>query len=238
MAQQPASTLGFIREGLVDEKGQPKRGFLKYLQQVTTAVSYLTPLGIKPTAPIVGASKTIGGATANLSASGTLPSASLTGAITGPQVGFTLDEVPDGTKRFAVINATSLNGVALVDSANLAIINLADTAHQNKILDNVSDGVTYQRFSRIASGVTTLATTSIGSGSSNLNTGSAPGTLATDTILWSLGGAPGSGYSASAAGSLYILAYATAGNVNFYVGNSTAAPIIPGAQTVNWQVIR
>ena len=144
MAQQPASTLGFIREGLVDEKGQPKRGFLKYLQQVTTAVSYLTPLGIKPTAPIVGASKTIGGATSNLSATGTLPSASLTGSITGPQVGFTLDEVPDGTKRFAVVNAGSLNGVALVDSANLALINFADTAHQNKILDNVNDGVTYQ----------------------------------------------------------------------------------------------
>ena len=238
MAQQPASTLGFIREGLVDEKGQPKRGFLKYLQQVTTAVSYLTPLGIKPTAPIVGASKTIGGATSNLSATGTLPSASLTGSITGPQVGFTLDEVPDGTKRFAVVNAGSLNGVALVDSANLALINFADTAHQNKILDNVNDGVTYQRFTRVASGATTLATTSINSGSSNTSSATATGTLPTDTILWSLGGAPASGYGSASGGSLYILAYVTANAVNFYVGNNSAGPVVPGAQVINWQVIR
>jgi hypothetical protein len=56
----------------------------------------------------------------------------------------TLANISDATGRYAVTNAGSLNGVASVDSANLALINFA-SAHTNKTQDYLPDGTTYQR---------------------------------------------------------------------------------------------
>lgn len=230
MANKNVSTLGFIRTAIVDNKGIASRDTVKWLQKIETKTNAaLTVLGIDPEAPISGTNKTIGGTTQNLSENGTLPTGALEGTVAPGQVGFTLDEVPDGITRFAV---------GQVDTAHLAIINFADAQHQNKTLDSINDGVTYQRFTRVASGATTLATGAIGSGASAVSTAGAAGVLATDTVIWSFSGGPVSGYAASATGSLIVFAYVLSGSVNFYVANSFLAPITPGAQVVNWLVIR
>lgn len=51
-----------------------------------------------------------------------------------------LANVPDGSGRYAVVNAGSLKGVASVDSANLALIDFSQTGHTNKNLTNIPDG--------------------------------------------------------------------------------------------------
>ena len=239
MANKNVSTLGFIRVPIVDNKGTASRDTVKWMQKIETKTNAaLTVLGIDPEAPISGTGKTIGGTTQNLGEDGMLPTDALTGTVSPGQVGFTLDEVPDGTARFAVINGAGLKAVATVDAENLAIINFADAAHENKILDNIADGVTYQRFSRIASGQTSLSTGSISGGAALVSTDTFAAVLSTDTIVWNLASAPAAGYAAATAGSLYIMAYVTTGNVNFYVGNPTGSPIVAAAQKVNWQVIR
>ena len=223
--------MAFASVPIVDKNGSASWNMLQWFIKIETKTNKaLTTLGINPNAPIAGTGKTVGGVTANLTPNGLLPSSSVTGMIPSSQVtGFTLQTVPDGTTRFAVTQ---------IDAAGLALINFADVAHQNKILDNINDGTTYQRFTRVASGQTALGTGLIASGAAATATSIATGTLTTDSIQWSFASAPAFGYAASATGSLYVLAYVTAGNVNFYVGNSTSAGITPAAQTINWVVIR
>jgi hypothetical protein len=234
---KPTPISGLLQNPIVDKNGAPTIFMNRWLQKIETMASTsLTVLGINPNAPIVGTSSTpaaLNSKTQNLSSEGTLPTSSLTGSVGSNQVGFTLDSVPDGTKRFAVINAGNLNGVALVDTANLALINFADITHQNKILDNINDGITYQRFMRVAKGQVALPTGLIASGSSATSTTAATGVLATDAIEWAFASAPATGYA-----SLSIIAYVTAGNVNFQIGNPSAGSITPGAQTLNYVVIR
>ena len=231
--------MAFASVPIVDKNGSASWNMLQWFIKIETKTNKaLTTLGINPNAPIAGTGKTIGGVTQNLTINGLFPTTSLMGTVAPPQVGFTLDAVPDGVIRYAVDNGPGLFGVALVDAANLALINFADVAHQNKILDNINDGTTYQRFTRVASGQTALGTGLIASGAAATATSIATGTLTTDSIQWSFASAPAFGYAASATGSLYVLAYVTAGNVNFYVGNSTVAGITPAAQTINWVVIR
>lgn len=229
------STLGIIRAPLIDKSGLPVRAFSNWLQKIETKTNAaLSLLGINPETPIVGTSKTIGGVTQNLAADGTLPTGALTGSVGEQQVGFTLDAVPDGATRFAVKNGAGLEGVAQVDAAKLAIIDFL-SAHLNKILDNIGDGVTYQRFSRIASGQTALGTSLIAGGGNNVVTVSAPGALATDTPAWGFSGAPAAAYLN---GSIIVLVYLTAGNINFAQVNPTAGNVTPAAQSVNWQIVR
>lgn len=235
MANKPTPTLRFTSSPVVDKSGIVSRDFLKWIQDTNTRVKgALGFLGLNPNAVIVGTGKTVGGATANLTASGLLPTASLTGSIPSSQVtGFTLENVPDGIDRFAVKNGAGLKGVASVDAANLALINFADVAHLNKILDNVNDGVTYQRFTRVASGQLALPTGLINAGASTTATAAAAGVLATDAIEFSFATSPAAGYA-----SLTVIPYVTAGTVGFFIGNPSAGGITPSAQTVNYAVIR
>lgn len=231
------SPLTFLQGPLQDKKtGLPTWNFQQWVQKIENMASAsLTVLGLNPNSPIAGSSNTLGtinGKTQNLTPNGLLPSSSLSGPVGPTQVGFTLDSVPDGVTRFAVVNGAKLSGVALTDAANLALINFA-SAHLNKILDNINDGVTYQRFTRVGSGQLALPTGLIAAGGAAFSTVAVAGVLATDAIEWAFSGAPAAGYA-----SLSIIPYVTAGNVNFQIGNPSGGGITPGAQTVNYVVIR
>src|SRR5208283_1538742 len=233
MTAKPPSTLGFAQAPIVDNKGNPSWNMLQWLIKINTKVdTSLTTLGINPNAPIGGSTNTLGAInnkTQNLTPNGLLPSTSLSGPVGPTQVGFNLDQVPNGTTRFAV---------AQVDAANLPIINFADAAHQNKILDNVNDGVTYQRFTRVASGQAVISTGLISGGGDSITSVVAAGVLTTDTVLWSPNGPPTNGYAPNTNGSLFIWVYPIAGGVDFYVGNPTSGNLTPGTLTINYQVIR
>jgi hypothetical protein len=51
-----------------------------------------------------------------------------------------LDNVPDGSGRFSVVNGAGLKAVASVDGANKALIDFSQGGHSNRNLDNVPDG--------------------------------------------------------------------------------------------------
>lgn len=92
-----------------------------------------------------------------------------------------------------------------------------------------------------ASGTATLGTSAIASGASaTVVTVSAANVATTDVINWGFNSDPTgvTGYVPSANGMLTIIAYPTAGNVNFKVCNNTNASITPGAITLNWRVNR
>lgn len=237
MTTKPASTLGFAQAPIVTKEGNPSWNMLQWFVKIETKTNAaLTTLGINPNAPIAGTGTTVGTVTSktqNLTTNGLLPTGALTGSVSGTQVGFNLDEVPDGAARFAIGNGAGLKGVASVDAANLALINFADVAHLNKILDNVNDGVTYQRFTRVASGQLALPTGLINAGASTTATAATAGVLATDSIEFSFATSPAAGYA-----SLTVIPYVTAGTVGFFIGNPSAGGITPSAQTVNYVVIR
>lgn len=92
----------------------------------------------------------------------------------------------------------------------------------------------------IASGSTALNTNPISSNACDtVVTTSAPGVLATDTIV-STPNADISGVTGYTGtnGILTIYPYPTSGNVNWHVCNWTANPVTPGAVTLNWSVRR
>jgi hypothetical protein len=93
----------------------------------------------------------------------------------------------------------------------------------------------------IASGSQALGTGAISSGAcaSPISVG-ATGVLTTDTILANFNGDPTAvtGYIPSTSGMLTIIAYPSAGTVNFKVCNNTASSITPGAITLNYRVVR
>lgn len=51
-----------------------------------------------------------------------------------------LDNLPDGSGRFSVVNGAGLKAVSSVDGANKALIDFSQGGHTNKNLDNVADG--------------------------------------------------------------------------------------------------
>jgi hypothetical protein len=93
----------------------------------------------------------------------------------------------------------------------------------------------------IANGTVPLGTTAIASGAcatvisiANANV------LLTDIVDAGFQGDPTGvvGYAPTTTGILVIYVFATAGNANFKVCNTTASPITPGAVTLNWRVAR
>jgi hypothetical protein len=115
----------------------------------------------------------------------------------------------------ALANTTSVNGTTIPASSTLV--------------------------SKIASGTASMPTSSIASGAcSSAVTVAATGVATTDVIQATPNTDPTAvtGYAPSASGSLYIVAYPTANNVNFKVCNNTAAAITPAALTINWRVAR
>lgn len=110
----------------------------------------------------------------------------------------------------------------------------------------LSDGTNYLVFPAgntftIASGTSALGTSAIGSAAcATVVTTAGVGILTTDTVTASFNGDPTAvtGYVPLTAGMLTIIAYPTAGNVNFKVCNNTTSSITPGAVTLNWRVVR
>jgi hypothetical protein len=93
----------------------------------------------------------------------------------------------------------------------------------------------------IASGSQALGTTLITSGSkSTILTITAAGVLATDNVMLDFNTDPSgiTGYAPSATGMLTIIKWCSAGAINIYQYNNTAASITPGAVTVNYRVVR
>ncbi len=90
----------------------------------------------------------------------------------------------------------------------------------------------------IASGTAALGTAAIAATNcATVVTVGATGVATTDSIAFSLN-ATATGYTSATGSGLNILAVPTAGNVNFYVCNPTAASITPAAATLNWRVLR
>jgi hypothetical protein len=95
--------------------------------------------------------------------------------------------------------------------------------------------------STIASGTSALATGAISSATcATAVTTAATNTATTDVVSWGFNGDPTAvtGYVPLVAGMLTIIAYPTAGNVNFKVCNNTSSSVTPGAITLNWRVVR
>lgn len=93
----------------------------------------------------------------------------------------------------------------------------------------------------LASGATAMGTSAIGSATcATAVSPAAIGVLTTDVVNWSFNGDPTAvtGYIPSASGMLAVIAYPTAGNVNFKICNNTSGSITPGAITLNWRVVR
>jgi hypothetical protein len=97
----------------------------------------------------------------------------------------------------------------------------------------------------VASGTVTLGTAAISSAAcatavtGTASLGSVSNVATTNTVKWSYSGDPTSvtGFAPSATGVLRIVAYPTAGAVNFKVCNDTSGSITPGsALTLNWIV--
>ncbi len=98
----------------------------------------------------------------------------------------------------------------------------------------------------IASGSLALATSAISSAScqavtaGSVNSAVATGVVTTDVISYTPNASLSAvtGYAPSTSGGLRIIAYATAGYVNFDVCNESGSSITPGAVTLNWRVSR
>ena len=93
----------------------------------------------------------------------------------------------------------------------------------------------------VASGTSALGTSAISSGAcASAVTTAAANALTTDVVGWGFNGDPTgvTGYAPATTGMLTIIAYPTAGDVNFKVCNNTSASITPGAITLNWYIQR
>jgi hypothetical protein len=93
----------------------------------------------------------------------------------------------------------------------------------------------------ISGGTVALGTASVPAGGcAPAVTSSASGVAVTDTIIYNTSTDPTvvNGYRPSSSGSLYIWAFPAANNVSFVVCNPSAAPITPGALSLNWKVMR
>lgn len=93
----------------------------------------------------------------------------------------------------------------------------------------------------VASGSQAMGTSAISSGTcASVVPASASGVATTDIIIATPSADPTgvTGYAVAAGGSLYIVAYPTANNVNFKVCNPTSGSLTPAALTMNWKVVR
>lgn len=93
----------------------------------------------------------------------------------------------------------------------------------------------------VVAGTSSLGTGAIASGvCASVVTTTAANVVTTDVIGWGFNGDPTgvTGYKPTTNGMLTIIAYPSAGNVNFKVCNNTSASITPAAITLNWSVVR
>lgn len=121
------------------------------------------------------------------------------------------------------------------------------TLATNQSIDVYSDGTNYFTargrgpVSFSVAGTSAMGTGAITSATcATVVTTTATGVLTTDIVTASFNGDPHAvtGYIPSTAGMLTIIAYPSAGNVNFLVCNNTSSSVTPGAITLNWRVAR
>jgi hypothetical protein len=117
------------------------------------------------------------------------------------------------------------------------------TSGSNAITCTKTNGVSFPTTitGTIASGTSALGTSAISSGTcATVVTTSATGVATTDNIQADFNADPTgvTGYTPATSGSLSIIKYPTANNVNFKVCNNTGTSITPGAITLNWRVVR
>ena len=146
-----------------------------------------------------------------------------------------------GTEIVASYGLRGSGGVASINGLTGAVIFAAGTGitltpagNTVTIAATGGSGATVVASGTAALGVLGIATLS----SAAPVTVAAAGVLSTDSIEWAFNAAPGTGYSGTATSGLFVLAYVSAGAVNFLVVNPTAGGITPPAATLNWRVIR
>jgi hypothetical protein len=94
---------------------------------------------------------------------------------------------------------------------------------------------------KVSSGTAALGTTSIASGGcASIGAATATNALATDVLSWSFNSDVSgiTGFNPVTTGALSIYSYPGANTANFKVCNPTAAAIVPGAVSLNWNVVR
>jgi hypothetical protein len=128
------------------------------------------------------------------------------------------------------------NGVTSLNGLTGAVIFAAGTGITLTPAGNtVTIASTASGASVIANGNATLSVTAIPANTAqSVVTVAATGVLATDSIEWAFNAIPGTGYNQG----LYVLAYPSAGAVNFLVVNGTANAYTPAAAVLNWRVVR
>lgn len=150
----------------------------------------------------------------------------------------------DGSHAYTI---TSTGGTATFYGSVHCTGGTSVTPPVNTAIQILDDGTNFQCFELYGgpalnlAGTATMGTSAIGSGvCSSAVTVGADGVATTDVIGFTFNADPTSttGYSPSASGGLYIVAYPTSNNVNFKACNSTGGSITPGAVTVNWSVVR
>lgn len=153
------------------------------------------------------------------------------------------------TPTLGVATATSYNGLTLTTTTGTFTLTNAKTLSVSNTLtftgtdgSSVAFGAGGTAVKVVASGTSALATAAISSATcATVVTTSATGTATTDVISYTFNADPTAttGYIASTSGTLYIVSYPTANNVNFKVCNPTSASITPGGTiTLNWLVTR
>ena len=134
---------------------------------------------------------------------------------------------------------TEGNGPAVAPAASQDVTWADSNTHRPMVNPNNSGNFMYALV--VASGTAVLGTSQINSAVCASAVTVANGNVATtDTVNASFNGDPTAvtGYVPLTTGMLAIVAYPTAGNVNFKVCNNTSSAITPGAITLNWNVIR
>lgn len=166
--------------------------------------------------------------------------------------------LPPNAKLYIVMNGTGSSGSPVTPNQSLIfkvgsgtnIVTVDDEAWHLIYCDGVNSvyEIGGNGSETVASGVATLSTNSIPSGSkSSILSIQASGVLATDVVAWDFASDPSgmTGFAPSSSGMLQIIAFCTAGFVNFYVYNNTGSPIVPNGNsspltgtTLNWHVTR
>lgn len=159
--------------------------------------------------------------------------------------------------RFVIVN-NSTGIVTITTSGTNTVQAMAASSYMMIVCINHSGGTGTASWSweyipsltsmatTVASGSIALATSSISSAAcqtvtqGSVNSAAATGVATTDVISFSANASikAVTGYTPATTGGLTIVAYPTAGYVNFDVCNWTASAITPGAVTINWRVSR
>lgn len=136
------------------------------------------------------------------------------------------------------LDATEGTGASLTAAAGHDLLYADSTLH--RWLVNNNNGGPFPMSYTVASGSTAMGTSSIAANTcATVVTVAATSVATTDTITFTPNGSIKAVTGYTPAGTLSIVAYPTAGNVNFDVCNKDQTnAVTPGAVTLNWKVLR